>query len=369
MNVLLIDINCCFLKNYGKFAFKDDAMRKLFLMIFLLPILIYGQGNYSNGAKKIFKEAQAEHEKGNADGALVLYKKCIDSEPTFSEAYLNIAMIEYSKQNYKASLENSQKALAHNKVQAPIYSQIGKSYFMMSEYDSSSYYFNMATVFGANSESDYFVLAQSENNKGDYQRAKLNVNKAIAKNDANANYYMLRGDANFGLEDFENAKLDYEKALSLNPENTGVHKNLANVYMALGEQDKVIENINKGISSATGNDKISFLILKGNYYHKQGDLSQAKQAFDEAYELDNASPIILTNQAAVMIDENNFEGAIEKCNQAIDLDGAQTEAYFNRGIANEMLRNTDEACSDWEEAFIMGAVKAEEYLNSPTCNE
>ena len=45
------------------------------------------------------------------------------------------------------------------------------------------------------------------------------------------------------------------------------------------------------------------------------------------------------------------------------------EAYFNRGIANEMLRNVEDACSDWEQAFILGSEKAEEYLNSPTCNE
>lgn len=362
-------INCCVLKNYGKFAVKYDAMKKFFLMVFLLPLLVYAQGDYPSDAKKIFKEAQTEYRKGNSAGALVLYKKCIDAEPTFSEAYLNVAIIEYSNQAYENSLEYSRKALVYNKVQAPIYTQIGKSYFMIGSYDSSSYYLNMAIVFGANSEADYYHLALSQNNEGDFQKAKLNVNKSIEKNGSNANYYILRGDANFGLEDYENAKTDYEKALSLDPNNNSIYKNLANVYMVLDNPEKALENINKGIDSATGDDKIAFLILQGNYYHNQGDLENAEKSFNLAFELNQESPVVLTNQAAVMIDQGDFEGAIEKCTQAIDLDGTQTEAYFNRGIANEMLRRTDEACSDWEEAFIMGAVKAEDYLNSPTCNE
>ena len=45
------------------------------------------------------------------------------------------------------------------------------------------------------------------------------------------------------------------------------------------------------------------------------------------------------------------------------------EAFYNRGIANEMLRNVEAACADWEEAFILGSEKAEKFLNSPTCNE
>jgi hypothetical protein len=34
-----------------------------------------------------------------------------------------------------------------------------------------------------------------------------------------------------------------------------------------------------------------------------------------------------------------------------------------------MLRNVQDACSDWEQAFILGSEIAEEYLNSATCNE
>ena len=344
-------------------------MKKYVLIVFLLPLLVIGQNKYPLAAKKLFKQAQTEYKKGNTDEALKLYSNCVQTEPTFSEAYLNMSIIEYNNKSYKKALEHSKQALKYNKVQASIYSQVGKSYFMTGDYDSSTYYLDRAIMFGANSETDYYFLATSENKNHNHDKAINYINKSIEKNNSKAQYYMVRGDANFGLEKFEEAKNDFEKALSLDPNNNTIYKSLANVYIKLGESDKALQNIEKGISSALGDEKVNFLILKGNYYHQIGDLDNAEKSFNEAFKLNQQSAIVLTNQAAVLIDKGEFEKAVEKCDQAIDIDATQTEAYFNRGIANEMLRKTDEACSDWEEAFIMGAVKAEEYLNSPTCNE
>ena len=339
------------------------------MMLFLLPLLVYGQGKYPLSAKKLFKQAQDEYLKGNSEEALNLYTKCINEEPSFCEAYLNMSIIAYKNKSYDKALSYGQTALIYNKVQAPIYSQIGKTHFMLTNYDSCSYYLNLAVLFGATSETDYFYLAISESNQDNYEKTKEFISNSIRLNNTKSEYYTVRGDANFGLADYESAKVDYEKSLALNPKNNSIYKNLANVYIALENPEKALENINKGIASASGDDKVSFLILQGNYYHEKGELDSAEKSFNEAFALNQSNPIVLTNQAAVLIDRSDFEGAIEKCTEAIDLDGSQTEAYFNRGIAYEMLRKTEEACSDWEEAFIMGAIKAEDYLNSPTCNE
>ena len=43
------------------------------------------------------------------------------------------------------------------------------------------------------------------------------------------------------------------------------------------------------------------------------------------------------------------------------------EAFFNRGIAKEMLKDLEGACADWEDAFFLGSENAEKYVNSPAC--
>ena len=70
-----------------------------------------------------------------------------------------------------------------------------------------------------------------------------------------------------------------------------------------------------------------------------------------------------------MIDLEKYETAIDKCDAAIVLNPNQMEAYFNRGIANEMIRDVEQACSDWQKAFVLGSQKAIQYLNGPVCNE
>jgi len=44
------------------------------------------------------------------------------------------------------------------------------------------------------------------------------------------------------------------------------------------------------------------------------------------------------------------------------------EAFFNRGIAKEMLKDLDGACADWHDAFMLGSENAEKYVNSPACS-
>lgn len=113
----------------------------------------------------------------------------------------------------------------------------------------------------------------------------------------------------------------------------------------------------------------SLLLLEGNNYRESGDPDRALEAYEKAFELNNSDAIILTHQAVALIDLEDYQKAIEKCNEAIAINPEQMEAYFNRGIALEMIRDVVGACSDWQQAFILGSLEAIQYLNGPVCNE
>ncbi len=343
---------------------------KLVLFLFLLfPIVVFGQNNYSFASKKAFKSAESLMIQGELDKSLIIFKEVVKEEPKFSEAFLNMSKIEFSKENFKNALSFGKKALENNNVEHSIYSQVGKSFFMLKDFDSSSYYLQMANLYGANTANDYYLLSKSENNQKQFTKALKNIEKAIEKDNSNSDYYVVRGNSHFGEQDFERAKLDFEKALVLNPNQANLYANLAGVNIETNDLDAALLNINKGMENSSGDQKLSFLLLKGNYFKQIDELDNAEIAFNDAYSLDNKNTAVLINQSAIMIKKGDYINAVEKCSIAIDLDGALPEAYFNRGIAYEMLKKTNEACSDWEEAFIMGSIKAEEFINSPTCNE
>ncbi len=343
-------------------------MKYLTLLFLFTPLLIFGQ-KYTKQSIKLFNEGVAEYKKGNADNALSLFTDCVNADPSYAEAYLNISVIQYNKKDYEKALHSSLKAYQYKKNEASILSQVGKSYYHSNQFDSSAYFLNESTEKGMNNEVVYFMLADSYYQTKDYSKAKSNVDKAIAKNSNSFDYYLLRGNINFDLGDKENAIKDYEKAYSIDSKQNIIYANMANVYIYLNENEKALEFINKGINQAQGSEKVTFLILMGNYYFNLQDLDNAQKYYDEAFELDAENPIILTNQASVFLEKNEFQSAWDKCTEALEIDQSFMEAYYNRGIANEMLRNVEEACSDWEEAFILGSSKAEEFLNSPVCNE
>jgi hypothetical protein len=55
------------------------------------------------------------------------------------------------------------------------------------------------------------------------------------------------------------------------------------------------------------------------------------------------------------------------CDKALTLNPEYMEAFFNRGVAKEMLKDLKGACADWEDAFFLGSENAEKYINSPAC--
>lgn len=344
-------------------------MKLSLLLIFLVPFFVFGQTKRSLSARKIFDQAIEEYSKGNSAEALKLFEQCVAEDSSFSEAHLNISLIEFSTKNYPKALSSSLSAYKFNKFQAPIFVQVGKCYFHLDQFDSSVIFLKQGISYGAKEELDYLYLAKALSSEAEYREATFYYGKAIEINAANATTYNERGSAYYQLGEYELASADFKKSLELNPGSTAVYSNLANVALALDDNETALSYINEGIAKATPEQKIQLLILKGNYYKNIDDIENASIAYNEAFELDNQNAVIINNQASILIELEDFEGAFVKCNEALEINPEMMEAYFNRGIVNEMLRNVEDACMDWEQAFILGSEIAEEYLNSPICNE
>jgi tetratricopeptide (TPR) repeat protein len=63
-----------------------------------------------------------------------------------------------------------------------------------------------------------------------------------------------------------------------------------------------------------------------------------------------------------------YDEAVQDCDAAISKDPEYAYAYYNRGIAKEMLRDLDAACADWQKAASMGVDIAAEYKRV-TCSK
>jgi tetratricopeptide (TPR) repeat protein len=348
---------------------KFVGMRIGLLLLILLPSFVFAQPKRTLAVKKNYEKGVDAYNAGDFTGALALFEQCVSQDSTYSEAYLNISYITFDQKNYIKSLVNVKKAMKYNLFEPSIFVQAGKCFFHLEEYDSATYFLQKGISYGAKSESDYLYLAKGLTNLGNCREAIHYYSKAIELNTQSTYALIERGGCYFNLGDYELAKNDFEAALKINPKSVPALSGMASASLAMEDPETALTFINQGIESANTQEKVQLYILKGNYYKSIGNLEEAMLSFDAAFALDNQNPIVLNNQATIFIEQENYQSAFEKCNEALDLNPEMMEAYFNRGIANEMLRNVEDACMDWEQAFILGSAIAEEYLNSPVCNE
>ncbi|MFK8037350.1 MAG: tetratricopeptide repeat protein [Crocinitomicaceae bacterium] len=344
-------------------------MKKVLLFAFLFPVLVFAQKNYSEESKQIFQQGNSAYKAGQTSEAFGFYKKTTEMEPSYAEAYVNMSSIRFEEKNYSDALKYARTAQNIEKVQYTVFSQLGKAYYMNDYYDSAAYFLERIAIFKPLSDEENYFLAAAKVGANDFVGARVAADQLYAKDPNNSDYNVLMGNVNSGLGEYNKAIANYNKALELRPESKYIYSNIASTYIKLKESDKAVDYIDKGIAATEGREKVAFLILKGNYYKGLEDLDNAESAFNEAFKIQPNNANIIVNQAAVLIDREDFESAIEKCNQAISIDSESKEAFYNRGIAKEMTRMVTEACEDWEEAFILGSEKAEKFLNSAACNE
>jgi tetratricopeptide (TPR) repeat protein len=344
-------------------------MRRLLIILFFLPLSLQAQVKYSSEAKKLYTNGVKEYKSNHLIAALTLFNQCVILEPVYSEAYLNISNIEYGRSKFNEALSAAKQAYHNNKFEASIYTQLGKCYYRTGNADSAAFFIGKGVSLGSNGEFDYLFLGKSQAVIENFDASLLNLDKVIAINDKNIEAFNAKGGVYFAMGEFEQAEIEYKKALALNAESPAVLANLANSMLIQKKNAEALGYIEKGIAVANDQQKVELLVLSGSLHHTKGELDEAGKMFQQAYDLDQSNVVVLNNQAAIFLDQDKYQSAINKCNEALAIQPEMMQAYFNRGIANEMLRNVVNACSDWEQAFILGSEIAEEYLNSATCNE
>jgi tetratricopeptide (TPR) repeat protein len=89
--------------------------------------------------------------------------------------------------------------------------------------------------------------------KGKYDEAISEYNKAIEINSNYAEAYSNRGDAYAKQGNLSQAIVDYTKVIEINPNNVKAYDNRAILYYRLGKNDESLADVNKGeIQTFTG---------------------------------------------------------------------------------------------------------------------
>ena len=186
----------------------------------------------------------------------------------------------------------------------------------------------------------YYNRAISYANSGRNKEALRDLNYVLANYPDNADAYFNRGIVYENLGSFPNAIKDYTETLQLRPDFILAYHYRGIARFRMLDLDGALEDYNQALELGKN-------VLM--------DAATAKE-----YGLNSSA--LYFNRGAVLQKKGNLQRAIQDYTQAINIDPASAQSYFNRAIARLSLSGLEEAKADLEIASRLGFTQANDVL-------
>ncbi len=176
---------------------------------------------------------------------------------------------------------------------------------------------NQAIVLDSLNADNHFLRGRVHYLQGNFRNAlrDLNAGFQLAKGNATADEFYLRGLTQYELEQFNAAYEDFSEAIRQNDKELAYYYDRAYTAIALEDYEDALQDID--LAMAMEKDDLSLVLVRAGLYNEMG----------------------------------RFKEALADCNQVLGADGENAVAYCIRGYANEKLKQKKEAIADYAKAL------------------
>ncbi len=261
--------------------------------------------------------------------ALVYFNKTLSMKSDLNEAYLYRGQCHQNLNNFTFA-EGDYLEYLKDTVNAPqVYNLLYTLYLQMKQYKSACKYLSLH-INNYPREVDLYK-----------QRALL---------------YVL-------LDSTEKAITDYDVCYSLNTYDTTIALLKANAYYDGKRYNKAIEQYTIALLLSTSNQK-AIRINRAESYMALNLFSDALVDWELLYRKYPADNEILFNMGLCQLQLNNYTKAIDFFTMSFKLNYPNLGQLLTfRGVAYNNLKQVENACSDWQNAYNAGYSEAAKYKN------
>ena len=154
----------------------------------------------------------------------------------------------YEKGDYKAALDNFNKAIELNPKYAIAYISRGATYSNLDKHSEAIIDYSITIELNPKyAMASYYNRGLSYYELGKYNEAILDYNKVIELNPKYVDAYKNRAAGYFRLGNEDKSILDYSKAIELNPKDAYVYYIRAAIHSLLGHNENAIKDLSKAI--------------------------------------------------------------------------------------------------------------------------
>jgi tetratricopeptide (TPR) repeat protein len=138
---------------------------------------------------------------------------------------------------------------------------------------------------------------------------------------------------------------DTTKCIQLDAKKSAPYEWRAGAYELVGQYDKAIDDLNKGMTLAPSNQKSRFLIHRADLFHELKKFKEAINDYSTLLKLNSLDETFWLKRGDCRMATGDYESAITDYTETIALSDTST-AYFARSRAYEKLGRLDLASKD-----------------------
>jgi tetratricopeptide (TPR) repeat protein len=172
-----------------------------------------------------------------------------------------------------------------------------------------------------------------------------------------AETFYNRGTAYYDKGDYERAIADYDKAISFQSDKANALNNRGLAYQKKGNHGRAIADFNAALR-ADPNNSIAFNNRGSAYYHL-GDYAGANADFNEAIRLEPRYADALNNRCWMRAVWGQLQEALVDCNESLRLNPKSAEALDSRGFTYLKMGQIDYAIRDYDAALAQTPTNAQ----------
>ncbi len=319
---------------------KKLILRGLITVISFVIITGFATGQTLNEAKEAFNNGVTAIQSNNLNEAIAQFNNCMEI---------------YSQLDEMESAEAEEMVVQIEGKLPALYYQVAMDLYKEKKLDEAI---------------EKFVKASEVADKYNDQATSQRASKVVPQ------LYYQRAGNKYDNDDFKGALEDYNKAIELNPEYDKAFYMKSLVCKKLDDEAGFLESTRKAIEYAGINNNESvadkakesastYFLMKGDEAKSAEKYSEARKYIDLAIEFDSVSPLAYYLLALVDNHLNNYDGAIEAANRALNYekDIPEEEARIYYELANALKEKGEKvkACDAYKKAAYGAYKDAAEY--------
>jgi len=306
--------------NEFQYILRKDSKNKMAKDALFETVMLFPDRNNTVNTLSIFARNNPEdpisqyklafylHSINRPDEAITYYHKTIKADPSYTDAYLNIAKI-YQEQNKEelaiSVLKNALEKMPENK----------KITDMIALIESEA-----ATL--------RYHNALQMHTKGQYEEAINEYRKIIEISEPDSDLYVNLGAAYQALNDNKQAIAAYEKAVNINESNSTAYYYLGTAYFQEEQYEKALKTYQKALAIDPKNENI-------------------KQAIKSSQQVMTAK---LLEKGISEYNGGKYKEALLTLNTALITSPDNADIYYQRGMVYDTMQKYPLAISDYENA-------------------